>query len=239
MLGDVLAELPSWRLSVIYKSLPSNESSDEEKWEYAKQIAKKELELLKQKNTGPTCSLANIFADMTMQGHDLNSRSKSLGIAFTPKKSYAAGYINAKIYEKAAPALGSSTQSGIMIGIREHIPRAGFASEYGRNEFAEFYVPIFVPHEDIFAAWTNSFHIEKKSDSSGQIRVEIYRVKNAVEALKLSKNLDEVIVAEIVPCSHADTCEELPTAGQLDLEVFNKALLELKIRGIRYKLVTY
>ena len=239
MLGDSLAELPSWRLSSIYNSLDKMEGvPDEIRWENAKRIAAKELEHLQDKQGGHVCDITNIFADLTMQGKELKIRSQSLGIAFTPNMSYAAGYIGAKIYNSSSED-NEDLKKGIMIGIKEHVARAGYASEYGNQKFAEFYVPIFVPKEDIFAAWTDNLHIEKKLDRLGNLKVEIYSVKNATLSLKTGTSLDEELIGEVVQCFSADNhcnSEEPQTNDRLDS--IRGSLAKLKKRGLRFKLIT-
>lgn len=236
MLGDSLAELPSWRLSTIYNSLKNEGTSDSIKWETAKKIAEKEFNLLRNKNAGKICDLANHFADLTMQGNDLKTRSKSLGIAFTPNRSYAAGYIGAKIYNASSASNESAMQNGILVEIKEQIPRAGLASEYGNQQFAEFYVPLFVPKEDISAAWTDSLHIEKQFDSSGNVKVKVFRVKNGAESLKLNWPLDAVLIGEVVQCSDMELCESDDLRNNTELESIKRSLMSLKERGIRFKL---
>ena len=49
MIGDPLAELPSWRLSTIYNSLKNKGISEDIAWKNAKKIAAKELNLLNTK----------------------------------------------------------------------------------------------------------------------------------------------------------------------------------------------
>lgn len=238
MLGDSLAELPSWRLSSIYSTLAKTGETDVANWENAKEIAAKELKLLQTKQRGHICKVANLFADLTMQGNDLKTRSQSLGIAFTPNKSYAAGYIGARIYNQSSTDKESPIQKGIMIGIKEQVPRAGYASDYGNQEYAEFYVPISVPKEDIFAAWTDSLHIEKKIDNLGNPKVEIYRVKNAEASLKFNRPLDEILAGEVVQCIEAsEPCDSETSQLNDDLENIKKSIERLKRRGFRFKLV--
>ena len=236
MLGDSLAELPSWRLSSIYKTFDKNGKIDEINWENAKKIAASELNLLQKKYGEQVCNVANYFAELTMQGHNLNTRSKSLGIAFTPNKAYAAGYIGAKIYVPSFDKNEILVNSGILIGIKEHISRAGYASAYGNQNYEEFYVPIFVPKEDIFAAWTEDLHIEKTVDSAGNLKVELYLVKNAFKSLKFNVPLDETLIAEIVQCPNRNEfCEsDLPHEK---LEGIWKSLNKLNKRGFHFKLI--
>lgn len=104
---------------------------------------------------------------------------------------------------------------------------------------AEFYVPVFVPKEDLFAAWIDNLHIEKNLDSRGNPNIEIYQVKNGTQSLKSGVPLEETLIGKVIHCyEKEDPCDSEELQKYDELLGIRKSLDKLKERGFRFKLVS-
>lgn len=186
MLGDETEEHFSWRLTNILKERFSQPYTVDDVHN-AKLLAFTEL---KQK----TSKASNICGlTFSVETHIVEEHKNSLGIPSSLSFDVAAAYVS---------LFGGS--EGAILKIDEKIPRAGrdFYMWKSQGE-AEYYFPIYIPNDDITAAWVPGLFIEKTSSANGiEIKVHEYlwqREKSPIQ--------DGPTLFSIQMCMPDKTCE--------------------------------
>lgn len=214
MLGDEAEEHFSWRLTNILKERFSQPYTVDDIHK-AKSLAFTELKQ-KVNKVSYVCGLA-----FSIETHIAEDSKNSLGIPSSLSFDVAAAY---------ASIFGDS--EGAILKIDEKISRAGRDFYMWKSqEETEYYIPIYIPNDDITAGWVPGLFIEKISSADGtEIRVHEYIWQRENTPIQ-----DGPILFSIQMCTQDKKCESSlkKTTSEKANRVISALVEYIRQRGYR------
>lgn len=232
MVGDEMAEHPSWKLSRrIFFEYPSG-TMTLQAWREEKRLAA--VNLMKEYSSSKERCIFFGF------------RAVQETFVLKPKWSYGPdtyGIPTAITYSNALHYVRDP--ASVVLRIDEKYPRAARVRISNPQEFDEYYIPIAIPAQDISGAWSRQYFLEKRETLEGSFQdVRIYR--NRVRGQFPSDPLERgELAACVVPCAAMGECRSGPFQINADDELtgiikaleWNNQLGQAGEPGSRFRLV--
>ncbi|MCX5792574.1 MAG: hypothetical protein NTY45_10255 [Elusimicrobia bacterium] len=220
MLGDETAEHVAWSVTEYITQRgwnPSDLSLDQVR--LAKRAVLEDLGKAKTEYAGNPCSVALSAAIQTSGGGTLARSGKAMGILAGDSAYEAEGYAT----------WDNGSRTSVMLEIHEAaVKRAGYAGLGSITK--EWAIPVFIPHDEITAAWSYDYYVRKLPGIKGypeQIEVRARldpgfaafdsRVKAELDAEREGRPLGELLYV-------INTCQNSCETGAAIKEEFSKVI---------------